>query len=126
MGGKTAIWDREEESLLEREREKERHREIRQIKLFSVERHQSGTERKGDREKEKERHKEIRQIKLFGVQRHQFGTERKGEREREKRETQRDTSLLGENLYVINKNNLYVVNKKNVYVVKEFLFFLRS
>ena len=50
-------------------REKERYREICQIKLFSVERHQSGIERKGDREKEKERYKEIRQIKLFGVQR---------------------------------------------------------
>ena len=80
-GRKTPIWDREEG------RERERHIEIRQTKLFGVERHQFGTERKGERERE--RHREILQTKLFGVERQQFGTERKGARERE---TQRDTS----------------------------------
>ena len=84
-GGKAAIWDGEGG----REKEKERDREICQIKLFGVERHQFGTGTKGERERERERQREIRQIKLFGVERHQFGTEREWERERE---TQRDTS----------------------------------
>ena len=86
-----AFWGGKSRFGTESEREREGERELRQIKLFGVERHQFGTERKGEREREKERHREIRQVKLFGMERHQFETGTKGERERE-RERQRDTS----------------------------------
>ena len=73
-GEKTPIWDREgmrervkdrerERSFLgwrdsdlgQRGRERERHREMRQIKPFGVERQQFGTEKKGERERDTKR-----------------------------------------------------------------------
>ena len=56
-GGETAIWDREEG------RERERHREIRQIKLSGVERQQFGTERKGERERDTKKRRRKRRGK---------------------------------------------------------------
>ena len=71
----------------EGERQKERHREIRQIKLFGVERGQFGTEREGERERERERQRDTSNQPFWGGK----TPIRKREREGEK-ETHRDTS----------------------------------
>ena len=83
--------------LWEGEKEKERHREIRQIGLFGVERHQFGTERvrEKERERERERKTEIRQIRLFGLERNQFGRGREREKEKERDREIRQIKLFG-------------------------------